>query len=381
MKRILTLLLTLAVFASLATAQATTPMSLTVKDARSIGMGGAFISLASGYQSLYGNPAGFGVGRGMLTLANTSVWAYVKPTTQNINELTSLTSGTNDQILDKVNQLITGNGIGLGAAVGLGFTGGGLGLGVTAVTEEYARGNTLLGTSFTSATQISAVAGLAITLGPKDFNVKIGGDLRPFLRVEGAFPAFSLVSAMATGGDLLDVIMKSSASYGVGLAVDLGAMATMGSLSAGLSIRDIAPPFSYANTTFGDAIGYNGGSVTVSANDPKAQFIPDISLGVGWSPKVFPGLVDPSIYAEMQDPLGALSNKASIWNMVHVGGELKLLSFIYLRGGLNKGWLSAGGGIDLLILQADVALFTDELGQHPGDKPRSGVAANVRLHF
>ena len=186
---------------------------------------------------------------------------------------------------------------------------------------------------------------------------------------------------MATGGDLLDVIMKSSASYGVGLAVDLGAMATMGSLSAGLSIRDIAPPFSYANTTFGDAIGYGGGSVTVSANDPKAQFIPDISLGVGWSPKVLPGLVDPSIYAEMQDPLGALENKASIWNMVHVGGELKLLSFIYLRGGLNKGWLSAGGGVDLLILQADVALFTDELGQHPGDKPRSGLAANVRLHF
>jgi hypothetical protein len=388
MKRALILLLTVFLALSWATAQAVTPMHLTAKDARSVAMGDAFTALASGYQSLYGNPASFGVGRGMLTLANASVWGYIRPTTKNINDLTSMdfsnSTGTSAAI-GTLNNLITQNGLGAGAAAGLGFTGGGLGLGVTMVSEEYARGNSLFGTNFTSATQANAVVGLAITLGTKTVGIKVGGDLRPFLRIEGSFPAITMITAMmgnsSTGGSSnpLDVLNNQPALYGLGLAADLGAIINLGSLSAGLSIRDIAPPFKFYSTNFGVVI--NGGNATANDRGITGQFVPDVTLGLGWTPKFIPGIIDPAVYFEVKDAINVIKNNSSLFNLLHIGGELRLLSFVYLRGGMDQGWLSAGAGINLLILEADVAAFTDELSKYPGNQGRSGIAANLRLHF
>ncbi len=371
MKRIL---LSLAVLSAVATGIAA-QQALVVKDARSIAMGGAFTALSSGYQSLYGNPAGFAVGRGMLTLANVSAWGFFKPTSANLDGLGTDPMGT------LLSQVTENNGLGGGAAVGLGFTGGGLGLGLTAVSEDYIRGLTLGGSTFYSVTQLNIVAGMAITLGPKDFNLKIGGDLRPFAVLDSAVPASTLLGAITgtSGTDATTTLMNSAADYGLGLAADLGAIFTMGSLSAGLSIRDISPSFGLTATTIGDVLS-SGGSPSATSTT-KGSYIPNIAAGLGWSPRFIPGLIDPSLYFEVQDPLRAIQEESSFWNLLHVGGELRLLSFIYLRGGLNQGWLTAGAGFNLLILEIDGAVFTEELGRHPGDAPRSGVAMNVRLHL
>jgi hypothetical protein len=380
MKRITFTLLGILLAATFAVAQVT-PLPLVVKDARSIAMGGAFNALSSGYQSLYGNPAGFALGRGMLTLANVTTWGFIRPTTDEMAQLESIaaTGATPSDYLNAANQLITGNGLGAGAAAGIGWTGAGLGLGVTAVTEEYAHGLTLLGTQFQSVTQINVIAGMAITLGPKDFNLKVGGDLRPFARIDSTFPATDLITALATGGDPSAVINNADARFGLGLAADLGAIFTMGSLSAGLSIRDIAPSFAFGQTTLGDILS-TGGSPSYTTSD-QGQFLPNVAFGLGYSPRFIPGIIDPSLYFEVQDPIRALQENDSVWNLLHVGGELRLLSFVYLRGGINQGWLTAGLGVNLLILEIDGAIFTEELGHHPGDFPRSGVAANIRLHL
>lgn len=380
MKRITIALAGLLLAVTFASAQIT-PLPLIVKDARSIAMGGAFTSLSSGYQSLYGNPAGFALGRGMLTLANLTTWGFIKPTTAQINQLKSLTSSsaTTSDILTAANDIITGNGLGAGAAAGIGWTGSGLGLGLTAVTEEYAHGLTLLGTQFKSATQVNIVAGMAITLGPKDFNVKIGGDLRPFMRMDSTMSAASLITALASGGNTLAVVKSAPANYGLGLAADLGAILTWNSLSAGLSIRDLSPAFKFGATTIGDVLSTSGSPTTTSSD--MGQFPANIAIGLGWNPHLIPWLIDPTFYFEVQDPVRAAMQHDSFWNLLHAGAELKVLSFMYLRGGINQGWLTTGVGIDLLILEIDAAVFTEELGLHPGDLPRSGVAANVRLHL
>ncbi|HUX36287.1 MAG TPA: hypothetical protein VMV44_00175, partial [Rectinemataceae bacterium] len=193
MKRILATLVVLAAIASGLGAQ----QALVVKDARSIAMGGAFTALSSGYQSLYGNPAGFGVGRGMLTLANVSAWGFFKPSSANLDGLGTDPMGT------LLSQVTENNGLGGGAALGIGFTGGGLGLGLTAVSEDYISGATLGGATFNSITQINIIAGMAITLGPKDFNLKIGGDLRPFALLDSSVPASAIIAALsgASGTD------------------------------------------------------------------------------------------------------------------------------------------------------------------------------------
>jgi hypothetical protein len=377
MKRALFLIATVALALSWATAQIT-PLPLQAKDARSIAMGGAFTALSSGYQSLYGNPAGFGLGRAKLTLANASVWGYVKPSSDNIGRLMNLGDAETSELMGTMNDLITQNGLGFGAAVGAGLVGGGLGIGATMVTEQYARGNTIMGTNFTSATQANVVLGLAIPFGSDRFGLRIGGDLRPFMRIDGSFPAWNLIEAMANGDDPIAVIGTQPALYGLGIAADLGAQLSFGSLSAGIAIRDLAPPFSFTATNFETAIG---GSVVSDPAAEKGQFLPNITFGLGWAPRLIPFILEPSLYFEVQDPLRASQDESVFWNLLHVGGEVKLLSFMYLRGGLSQGWMTAGAGINLLILQLDFAAFTDEMGRHPGDKPRSGVAANVRLHL
>jgi len=386
MKRTLALFLTLLLALSWVAAEPLTPIHLTAHDARSVAMGDSFTALASGFQSLYGNPAGFAVGRGMITLANINMWGYVKPTTENISALTGM-DFTNDQAgaISTIDTIIKSNGLGAGAAFGLGFTGGGLGLGATFVSEEYARGKTLLGTQFTSATQMNAIVGLAITLGPKDFNIKLGGDLRPFIRVEGSFSAIEMITSLmggsSSGGsnDPLTLLQSQPALYGVGLAADLGAMFTMGPLAAGLSIRDIAPAFKFYDTNFGAVM--NSDSSAQVDNGLTGQFKPEVTLGASFSPRLIPFVLEPSLYVEVKDLLALSDGQSSLWSLLHAGGELKVLSFIYFRGGVSEGWLSAGGGINLLILQADVGLFTEELSAYPGTKGRSGVAVNLRLHL
>lgn len=373
MKRIAIVFAALVALSAGIAAQPTIVQPLVVKDARSIAMGGAFDALSSGYQSLYGNPAGFAVGRGMLTLANASMWGFFRPDTDALKGL------GDDPMATLLSQVSTNNGVGGGAALGLGYTGGGLGLGLTAVSEDYIHGATIAGAQLTSITQLNAIAGMAITLGPKNFNLKIGGDLRPFARIDSTQSATSLIQALAGGGsDPSALIMAYPANYGLSLAADLGLIASMNELSAGLSVRDITPPFGFGATTIGDILGKGGSS---ASTDTQGQFLPDVSVGLSYSPRLIPYILEPSFYLELQDPVNAIANKESVWNLLHMGGELKLLSFVYLRGGLNQGWMTAGLGLDLLILQLDGAVFTEELGRHPGDFPRSGVAVNLRIHL
>lgn len=376
MKGIILILLVLAALAP-ATSQGTTPLPLQIKDARTMGMGGAFTALSSGYQSLFGNPAGFGYGKAKLTLANATMWGYVKPSGDNINKVMSLVNQESSDYIGLAEALLVDNGIGFGASAGLGLVGGGLGIGATAVGELYARGNTLSGTGFRTSLQYNAVLGLAIPIGSDRFGLKVGGDLRPFMRIDADnLTALDLVGAMGGDGDPMAIIMGQDANYGVGVAADLGAILNWGALSAGLVLRDLAPPFSFTPTTLEKAIG---GEVEADA-EIKSQFLPNITFGLGWSPRLIPLLLEPSFYLEVQDPLNAAKGNA-VWNLLHLGAEVKVLSFIYFRGGLSQGYLTAGTGINLLILQIDGAVFTEEFGAYPGDKPRSGFALNARLHL
>ena len=77
-----------------------------------------------------------------------------------------------------------------------------------------------------------------------------------------------------------------------------------------------------------------------------------------------------------------MADEKSFMHMVHLGTEVDLLSgFIALRGGLNKGYISLGAGMDLAILEFNIAVFTEELGVLLGDKPRTGVSAEFAIRF
>jgi hypothetical protein len=356
------------------------PQTLIPKTARDMGLGGSFLAVSPGFASLYGNPAGFAAEKDELTILDTAVWAYVKPTSDNISKLQQFVSGGQgeDEMISLANDLLTDNGLGGGCSLGIGYVGKGLGIGFYAVSDEFASGETAMGAKLTSATAVNAVIGLGVPLRIGGLRLNLGGDARPFYRVDSTEGGWSLID-LIQGAD----IENQSVQAGFGLAMDFGATLEIGAVTVGLSVRDLSPSFVVDEYLLGDVLSALGaGSLPEADSDAeKAIMTPYINAGLAWKPKLIPGLVEPGLYFELSDPVGAIQDKDSFWNLLHAGADLKFLSFATLRAGVNRGWLSAGVGLDLLIVELDAAVFTEELGRHPGDLPRSGVIVQAAIRF
>lgn len=360
---------------------------LVPKDAASMATGGAFASLSSGFEGLYGNPASFAADKGQFTLLNLSTWAYVRPTEANIAKVQALADGSasDEETLGTINDFVVDNGFGAGFSGGLGFVGKGLGLGAYIAADTIASGPSAMGATMDSAMVANVVLGLGFPLKFGGLRLDLGGDVRPFYRVDspGSGWAFSeFLGAMTGGDDPEAVLMRQQVSSGFGLAMDFGGKLSWKSLSFGLSVRDLVPSFLTTQGSVQDLVNQlSSGNLSAASGSASSYFLPTVNAGVSWSPRVIPHFIEPTLCLELQDPVSVIADKDSFWNLVHVGGELKLLSFISLRAGLNKGWASAGFGLNLIFMEIDGAAFTEELGSHPGDSGRSGIALTAALHI
>lgn len=391
MKKIIVSLCASLALLSLASAQSGLS-TLQARDARSMGIGGCFTALSLGYDSLYGNPAGFAAKTMQLTLPDVSVWAYVKPSEENIAAAQGFIASApdTDTIKNFANKLITENGLGAGASVGFGLAGRGLGIGVYSIADLVATGDSLMGASLSSSVSVNFVLGLGfpIELGPLTLN--LGADFRPFLRADSADGGWlfsSFVSALQGGGDaamnLKNALMSETVDAGFGLAVDMGAQLVLGSLSLGLTARDLTPTYITKNETVSALISDLAAGQLPQVGDTATDqtLYPALYLGLAWRPVLIAHVFEPGIYVEVQDPIAIIRDKASVWNLIHAGADLKLLSFATIRAGLNKGWLSAGLGLNLYLVEINAAVFTEELGALPGDNPRSGFSIQASIHI
>jgi len=376
MKRTATILFSIAILASASFAD--TYPTLTPKNAVSMALGGSFTSIPTAQFSFFGNPAAFAAKKGSLTLIQTDAWAYVKPTSDNLDVLAELIGGDSNQAALAGSLMPTNNGFGGGASIGLGYAGKGLGIGIFAISDNWAEGDSVPGAVLQSDTQVSAVVGLGVPLQLGDsVRLSIGGDLRPFYRIRAAVSLADYLS----GAENFDGI-----NAGFGLAMDLGAHLELGSLGIGLAIRDIAPPFPIwqgALETLKASLE-QGSLPQADDGAEKAVFLPSVTAGLSWKPKLIPGLIDPALYFELQDPVAVIQEWdgiGSALNLTHLGAEVTFLKIVTLRAGLNRGWLSFGGGVNLLILDLNAAVFTEELGALPGDKPRSGFSLSAAIRF
>jgi hypothetical protein len=349
-------------------------------------LGGSFTSIPTAEFSFFGNPAAFAAPKGTLTLISADAWAYVKPTSDNLAVLSEM--GKDDSNLAALvgSLMPTNNGIGAGASVGLGYAGKGLGIGVFALSDNWAAGDTVPSAVLVTDTQISAVVGLGIPLEFGDsVRLTIGGDLRPFYRIRGSTSLSDVLMNMQSEESEENTI-PVDLNAGFGLAADLGAHLQLGSLGIGLAIRDIAPPFAVWSGTLDKLIdSLNAGSLPKpEADSTNAVFVPSITAGLSWKPTLLPGIVDPAVYFELQDPVAVFQNADGIGtalNLLHLGAEVKVVKIFALRAGLNRGWISLGAGIKLFFLDVNAAVFTEELGALPGDKPRSGFSLSTAIRF
>lgn len=384
MKRIILTFLCVATLALPIAAQESISISgVQPKDARTMGMGGAFLSVSPAWWAFYGNPAGFG-SKDIDLAVSATVWSYFKPTIENVEGLMEDAEANN--YFGMINSLIVPNGFGVGTGLGVGYAGRGLGIGIFVDTDEYIYGPNVLGARGRSESMVSAVLGLSVPIELFGLKLSVGGDIRPFYRVSGAIDSTFIASIIPTDGSTVDVqksLMNLAVRGGFGLAVDLGATLSLGPLTVGLSVRDISNPFTFAEYTISQIVdALKDGSLPSGGTDAvEAIFLPNITAGVSFNPTMGSPLLDLLIIAEVQDPLQVWKNNEALWALFHVGAEARLLSFVTLRAGLNKGWLSAGVGVKLLFLDVNAAIFTEELGLLPGDKPRSGLSVEAAIRF
>ncbi|MCX7026430.1 MAG: hypothetical protein NT061_02825 [Spirochaetes bacterium] len=387
MKRLLCIALILAL-GGLTFGQATTTTRVSPKTAKVMGMGGSFRVFSTGYDTFFGNPAGLATKEGSLTMADVAAWAYFKPTQENIAKVQALMNGSasSSEMLSSIADWITNNGLGAGASLGLGWAGKGFGLGFNLTTDEVASGSALLSDKLQSRTQGTAVVGLAfpINLGP--INIRLGADARAYYLLDAmpatGWPFASILTSVLSGGSgssPMTAIRDLEVVGGYGFAIDGGATIGIGPLVVGAMVRDYGFEFHMdSSKTVGDLI--DAKMVPLGGTDAYI-IMPVILAGASLQFK-FGNFLAPALYIEAEDPIALVTEGVDgLWTKVHAGAEVKLLNFISARAGINKGWISVGAGLDLLFLEVDAALFTEEMGINPGDFGRTGIAIQAALRF
>ncbi len=377
-------LITILLIAALAAASAQIQFSeIMPKDARSMGMGGAFRVFSQGYSSFFGNPAGFAGSTNSFTIADISAWAYVAPTSENLGRVQQIINGsaTDTQIINWAGDwIVSNNGLGAGASIGGGWVGKkGIAVGVTLVTDEVASGDSLLGSKLVSATQANAIIGFAYPIDIGPVWIKVGVDGRVFYRVQSN-PTTGWPFSTILNDVLNDSFSPSSLNLygGYGFAADAGLVAGIGPAMLGFTARNLGLAFKVGSFTAQDVIDYNISALPFSGTT-AAALTPTYTAGLGL--RLFENTkFEPSVYAEVDDPIALFSSSDILTDLLtslHAGAQIRILNFLNIRGGLNKGWYSVGAGLDLSFLEIDAAIFTEELGAYPGDKGRSGLSVQA----
>lgn len=357
-----------------------------------MGKGGSFIADAHGYDSFFYNPAGFSRSGGSFTLLSTTAWAYSRPDELfGVGEQLLGGTSTPGSILNFMNKQVTTGGFGIGLSAGVGYVGNGLGLGVMIIEDSMLYGPTLLGASGDLTATIGFIGGLAVPLDVLGFKVHVGGDIRPMIRVHAPLSnsvALGMLNGLANGQDLLSPLNNADAFYGVGIGIDLGAIAELGWFTFGLSVRDLGgTQFKYNTSTFGTLTSTLGSQLKFPAGTAVTadQYVIPMDVGLGFA--FHPDLgslryfIDPSFSVDLRDLGGALGGTRSIWSLLHGGAELKLINMFTLRAGLNQGYLTIGAGVKLLVLDLNFALFTRELGAYIGDRPSAGATLDMAIRW
>ncbi len=353
--------------------------------------GGAGGATASGYDSLFSNPAGFAAGSSSFTLAALQPWVYTLP--ERAMGLASAFSGDDSSgtIRDIVADDLASNGFGVGGSAGMGWVGSGLGLGFSMAFDSYLYDTGSGSLAGDSSLSVSAVLGYAVPISLGSSLLYLGADVRPTVRIDSSLSdaeAEAFLDSLAGLNDPLGAISGSQARYGVGFAIDAGAILEMGRLSLGLSVRDLGGTrFAYESGSFGEALDdMVGGKLPPDSGDE--EYVP-MKVNAGLSLQLFQGRIvsffNPVLYGEVRDATSFIDSltegEVSPLLYTHCGADLELFGFLNLRAGLYQGYATAGLGIDLPLLDLQAAYFTRELGTDIGEKPSSGLTLEASLRF
>jgi hypothetical protein len=334
----------------------------------------------TGYNSLFTNPAGFRMKGGDLNLVTIQpTWAM---------ELFNFMADMEDPDKTEVEAIldqITSNGLGAGAQTSVGYVGRGLGLGgFMSVDAFFPRSESTLGARGDIYATAGMVAGYSLGFDALGWNWKVGADIRPMVRYLIDDVSITTITDLMGDSETPEPVEYYQ---GFGMGFDFGVQANWRLLTLGMSLRDIG------HTKFAYTIGnldVDAGTLDdtgVEVTDTYAAPM-TLRLGAAVHPKIpfLSFLADPQVHAEVAIPLVNEDNYSdynigSFWTRLNLGADVTLLKMLSLRTGLNGGYLTAGAGLDLLFMEVNVAVFSQETGLYAGDERVMGGSVDFSLRF
>ena len=187
---------------------------------------------------------------------------------------------------------------------------------------------------------------------------------------------------------LLDLLAEEPAIdlyTGNALAIDLGAILQLGSLSVGASLRDIGgTQFNYVQQAMDTVMDDPMASGSEPIDGAVYKIPMAATLGVNFHPDfgALSFLIDPSFSLDYQQVFYAEEeNKTSFWTGIHAGTEIRVLRFMKVRAGINQGYVTAGVGAKILFLDVNASYFTREMGAFAGSQPNEGIVVEAAIRF
>jgi hypothetical protein len=364
---------------------------------RIMGMGGDVSADPDGFCAFVSNPAGF-VGDKVVdeetgevstesefTLVSLQAALIANPfdTAEMAGSLEESDEDFIDVFSDYLIEQLEENGMGADLDLAMAsYVGQGWGFGTFISTEVYfPQSDLALSTEGDIIGDITMVVGYAHEFTLPYFDLTLGGDIRPIYRVIVPLEAETFIDGM---GDY----SSYTAISGFALALDGGVTLEWRDFTGALVLRDIGHTHYYMYETDLDELGnFSAGA----ASDTDYITPMSLTLGVGYEP-VFPRfdwLVETSFVASYNHDLllniDSLTfydyTESSFYSSLHFGVETKWIDILYLRAGLNEGYLTAGTGVDFFVGEFNVAIFSNETGRTAGQSSEMGLSSELAFRW
>lgn len=365
---------------------------------QSMGMGGAGLAINDGLDSLFYNPSILGQGKvrfsiPAVTVTVNHVYDLLKKGEDGTSALDKVQTAVKEGLTENISDLIpvVSSLIGTGkskiasaeASVGMLANVFGLAMNVNDTVRSFD------GTVFDDL-KISAVMGFGFGIGSDDVRLNLGFTGK--LNVNAFSKRISVSDAMSFNEETINQLPFA---IGYGIPFDAGVTFKFHSLKATATLSDInlfgLGEYKYDMILVEDVkerlntIDAISGEATKIRENSVYQFTPKMKLnaGIAFDTESSTGIklaVDVVDILSIPDALDAgYSTKGVILGHTKIGAEFSLLNFLKVRGGLNSGYFTLGGSVNLGFITIDAAYFWEELGVVAGEKGLDGLSLRFNI--
>jgi hypothetical protein len=152
---------------------------------------------------------------------------------------------------------------------------------------------------------------------------------------------------------------KDHAGEGADADADLGMRHNIHWLPDGWQLQDAFTINNVKGGKYDQKVSLVSGDQPAPISQPRTY-----NAGLAARKPGFLGFTSSTFAFEVQD-IGNNSG-GSLFRLLHLGGELGIKDYIFLRAGVNQGYLTAGVGFDLPILKLDLSTYGEEMSLNAG---------------